>query len=154
MTQLRETVRIITPGELPRVDDDTADCVAVAAYPFRSGVDDDVCAMFNWTNKVSSCAERIVHDEGDTLCMSDFSDPFNVRDIILRISDGFDVDCLGLFIDGCSEGFWIVSVDEFSLDAEIREEDFELIVCSAVEVGGGDDIVSCACECGDSHELS
>ena len=48
------------PVKLATVDDDTANCSAVAAYPFGGGVNNDVCSVVDGTTEVASTAKGII----------------------------------------------------------------------------------------------
>ena len=47
----------------------------------------------------------------------------------------------------------LINVHKLGVDVETREEDLELVVSAAVEVGGGDDVVAGVGEGGDGDEL-
>lgn len=51
---------MLAPVELAGVDDDTANGSAVAANPFRGGVDDDVSAVVDGSDEVATSAKGVV----------------------------------------------------------------------------------------------
>lgn len=57
---------------------------------------------------------------------------FKVRHVVSGVANALKVHSLCLFINGFPEIFRLVSVDEFGVDAQSREEDFELVVGAAV----------------------
>lgn len=77
----------------------------------------------------------------------------NVGDIIPRVADALNVHSLGLVVDGSANVLGLVAVDELGLDAQAGEEDLELVVGAAVEVGGGHDVVAGLGEGRDGDEL-
>ena len=131
----------------------TPDCSAMAAYPFGRAVDHYVGAVVNWTDEIAACAEGIVDYDRDTVFVCDFCNGFQVGDVIAGVPDGFKVYGFGFFVN---EGFKVrggVSFDESGGYAEAGKGNFELIVGAAVQVRGGDYVVTCVGESGDSHEL-
>ena len=66
----------------------------------------------------------------------------DVRDIVPRVADRFEVDPSGTVVDELGKVFGLVAFDETELDAPALEEDFELVVRPAVKVRGGDDVVT------------
>lgn len=155
LDHLREALAgaFAAPVEFAAVDDDAADCGAVAADPFRGRVDDDVGAVLQGLHVVAACAEGVVYYDGDGVLVGDCGDGFEVGDVVAWVADGFDVDGFGLVVDQLLKVFGLVALHEFGVDAEAGEEDFELVVGASVEVGGGDDVVAGVCEGGDGHEL-
>jgi len=51
---------MLAPVELPAVNDDAADCGAVATNPFCGGMDHDVGAVVDGADEVAACAEGVV----------------------------------------------------------------------------------------------
>lgn len=86
--------------------------------------------------------------------MRNLADSLKVRDVILGISNAFQIDSLGLVIDQVLEVLWLVAIDEFRVDSQAREGDLELVVGTAVQVRGRDDVVSGLSERCDGQELS
>lgn len=74
--------------------------------------------------------------------MRNLGNGLEVRHVVARVADALDVDGLGLVVNQGSNLVGVVAVDEFGLDSEARQEDFELVVCAAVEVRRGDDVVA------------
>lgn len=153
LDELREARGVGAPVELAAVDDDAADGGAVAADPLGRRVHDDVGAVLDGPQEVAARAESVVDDEGHTLGVGDLGDGLEVGDVVARVADALDVDGLGLVVDQGGDLVWVVAVDEFSLDAEARQEDFELVVRATVEVGCGDDVVAGVGEGVDGDEL-
>lgn len=101
----------------------------------------------------SAGTEGVVDDQGHALLFADLGDGLEVGDVIARVPDALDVDGLGPVVDGGRDVLGLVAVDELGLDAEAREHHFELVVGSAVEVRGRDDIVAGVGQRRDGHEL-
>ena len=144
---------MFTPVKFTGVYDDAGDGGAVAADPFCCGVGDDICAVLDRTDKETPSAEGVIDDNRDSGIVCYLHNGLKVRDIVFRISDRLDIDCLRPVIDSSGDILWLIAVDEFRLDPETGKEDFELVVCAAVEVAGGDDVVPCVREGCNRHEL-
>lgn len=85
--------------------------------------------------------------------MGDLGNCLQVRDVVLGVANALNVDSLGLVVNGSSNVLGLVAVDKLGLDAQARQEDFELVVGSAVKVGGGDDVVASVGKRVDGDEL-
>lgn len=87
------------------------------------------------------------------MLMRHLHDGLQIRNIILRVSNRLNIHRLCLLIDRCGNLVRLVDIDELGVDAQAREEDLELVVGAAVEVGGGDDVVAGVGEGRDGDEL-
>jgi len=125
----------------------------MAADPFCRGVGDNVCAVLERTDEEASCAKGVIDDNWDPGIMCHSSNRFKIRDIVFRISDRLNINRLCLVVDCGGNILWLIAVDEFRVDPEAREEDFELVVGATVEVAGGNNVVPCVGERGNGHEL-
>ena len=85
--------------------------------------------------------------------MGDLGDGLELGHVVARVTDAFDVDSLGLVVDGGRDVLGAVAVDELGRDAEAREEHLELVVRAAVEVRCRDDVVAVVGKRRDGHEL-
>jgi len=85
--------------------------------------------------------------------MCDSSNGLEVGDIVAGISDTLNVDRLCLVINGSTNVLGLVAIHKLGRDAEAREQDLELVVCAAVEVGCRDNVVASVREGGDGQEL-
>lgn len=154
LVELREAVGVLAPVELARVDDYTGNGSAVAANPLGGGGNDDIGTVVNGAGKEAGSTKGVVDNKGNTGIVGDLGNGLEVGDVVAGVANGLDVDGLGLLVDGGSNGSWIVAVDKLGLDAEAGKEDLELVVGSAVEVGGRDNVVSGVGESSNGHELS
>ena len=151
--ELWEASGVLAPVEFSTVDYKTADCGAVAAYPFRCGVDDYVGAMVDWAAEIASCTEGVVDYNRNPVLMCHLDNLLEIWYIVSRIANTLQIDSLGLVINQFLEFLSVIAFNEFSRDAHAGEGDFELVVGAAVEIGGRDDVVTCVGEGGDGHEL-
>ena len=58
--KLGEPIWVAAPVKLATVDDDAANCSAVAAYPFGGRVDNDMCPVVDGITEVASTAKGII----------------------------------------------------------------------------------------------
>ena len=116
-------------------------------------MNDNISTVFDGLDEVSSRAECVVDDQGNTGFMGDLGNGLDVWDIVSRVANGLDIYGLGLVVDGSCKILRIVSVHKFGGYAKPGEEYFELIVCATVQVGRGDDVVSSMCQGCNCHEL-
>jgi hypothetical protein len=86
--------------------------------------------------------------------MSSLRNSLQVRNVILGVSNTLNIDSLCLIINGSCNVLRLVTIDKLGLDAQTREEDLELVVSAAVEVGSRDDVVAGVGEGADGKELS
>jgi hypothetical protein len=109
--------------------------------------------VLNGPDKESSSAEGVVDDQRNALLLTDLGDGLEVGDVVLGVSNALDVDGLGVVVDGSSDVLRLVAVYELGLDSQAREHDLELVVGSAVQVGGSDNVVAGVRKRGNGHEL-
>lgn len=82
------------------------------------------------------------YHQGNTLLVSDPGDGLEIRHVVARVSDGLDVDGLGAVINGRSQVLRLVTLDKLGLDAKAGQQDLELVVSTAVQVAGSDDVIA------------
>lgn len=74
--------------------------------------------------------------------MGNLGNGLDIWDVISWVSNALDIDCLGLVVNSGSDVLGVLAVDELGVDAQAREEDLELVVGAAIQVRGGDDVVT------------
>lgn len=153
LDELGEARGVGSPVELARVDDDTADGGAVAADPLGGRVDDNVGAVLDRLAEVAAGTEGVVDNDGDALLVGGLGDGLKVGDVEAGVADRLEVDGLGLVVDGGGDVRGVVASNELGRDAETGEDDLELVVGAAVEVGGSDNVVAGVGEGSDGQEL-
>ena len=97
------------PVELSTVDEDTAECGAVAGVELGEGCDNDVSAQFEGTDECRS-GERVVHNERNLVGVCYLGNSGNVEDVGLGVGEGFPVEGDGVVLDGSLPGGRIVGV--------------------------------------------
>jgi hypothetical protein len=85
--------------------------------------------------------------------MRNLDNSLQIRDIVLWVTNRLNIDRLGLVINRLGDLIRLIDIHELGVDAQTREEDLELVVSAAVEVGGGDDVVAGVGKSGDGDEL-
>lgn len=85
--------------------------------------------------------------------MSHLGDRLEIGHVESRVADGLQIHGLGAVVDEGGDILGLVTLDELGRDAQPREHDLELVVGAAVQVAGGDDVVTGVGEGGNGHEL-
>jgi len=116
-------------------------------------VHDNVRTELNRLDDVSSSTEGVIDNEGNAMVVCDLRESGDVVDDVLGVRDRLDKDGLGALVNGSSECLGGRLGDPLHTDAELLEGDFELVVGTAIKVGGRDDVVSGASNRGNGEEL-
>ena len=93
------------------------------------------------------------YHDGDTLLVGGGDNGLKVGYVVARVADALDVDSFGLVVDGGGQLLGLVSVDELGGDTQTGQDDLELVIGAAVEVGGRNDVVAGVGEGRDGEEL-
>lgn len=125
----------------------------MTADPLCRGVNNDISAVIDGADEVSTCTEGVIYYHWHTSLVRDSDNLLKVWYVVFGVADGLDVDGLGLLIDCGLEVLGLITVDELGLNAQSREKDLELIVCASIEVRGRNNVISGVCEGGDCDEL-
>ena len=139
--QSRELARNGVPVELAAFDDHTTQSGAVAADELGGGLDHHVGAVLQRAEQVRS-GEGVVHDHRQVMLVGDFGDCLEVRQISVRVAEGLEVDELGILLDGVLELLRVLGGDEGGGDAVTRQGVAQQVEGTAVDVLGGDDVVT------------
>lgn len=75
--------------------------------------------------------------------MGDLCNGLKIRDVITGVSNGFNVDCLGVVVNGSSDVLCLVTLNKFGCDSQSRKENFELVIGTTVQVTCGYDVIPC-----------
>src|SRR5690606_38355927 len=134
-------VAVLGPGESSRVHDGSGDAGAVSAHVFGQGMHDDVGAPFDGAAQ-GGRGHRVVHDQRHAVAVGGFGQGLDVDDVACRVADGFAEHRAGAFVDHGLQGGDVVVGREADFQALARESVVEQVVGAAVELAGGDDVVS------------
>ena len=74
--------------------------------------------------------------------MRNFGKCLKVRNIVARISDRFDKDCLCAVIDGRSNVLCLVTIDKLGCDAQAGKQDLELVIGATIQIAGGYNVIT------------
>lgn len=86
--------------------------------------------------------------------MSYIGQSLEIRHVESRVTDTLNVDQLCLFINGLTEVFGIVGLNEMSVDAQLGEQDLELVVGATIDIGAGNNVITSLTKSSNSEELS
>mmetsp|Transcript_8656 Transcript_8656/g.16405 ORF Transcript_8656/g.16405 Transcript_8656/m.16405 type:complete len:230 (+) Transcript_8656:852-1541(+) len=148
-----ELVSVSCPVECAFLHDEPTESVSVSPEKLCRRVHHDVSAMFEWTNEVRT-GRRIVHDQRQTIFVSDFGDFLDIRDYSPGIRDRFTVDRLSVLIDRSLHVCKAVMSTQPCLPAKLLEGVRELGHCSAIQFVGRHEVVSRRHEVAEGEKLS
>jgi hypothetical protein len=127
--------------EVAGIENDAGDGIAVAADEFRGGVEDDRRAVLHRAAEIRR-GEGVVDDERNFVRVGQGGERFLVEDRAARIADGFAVERAGLLRDGLLPGGEVVRIDQRNFDGKLEERLLELRDGAAVQMRGGDDLIT------------
>ena len=113
----------------------------MAADEFRCRVDDDIAVVVQRAEQVGR-SEGVIYDDRQTVAVGDFGNSFEVRDVDGRVAQAFDVDGLGLVVDGCFEFFRLVRIDEARRNTQVLQGFTEQLEGAAVQGSAGYDFIA------------
>lgn len=138
----KERELAVAPVELARVDDDTTDVGAVATDPLGRGVEDKVGTVLDGLDDGTAVAESVVDNQRDAGGVGNVGNGAVVGHVVLGVTEGLDVDSLGVFVDGGLDVLGLVAGDKLDLDAETGQRNLEQVVGAAVKVAGSNNVVT------------
>ena len=136
------------PVELAAVHDDAAQRGAVAADELGGGMDDDICAVLNGTDQVRG-AEGVIDDQRQAVLVRDGCNGIDIGDIAVGVAQSFQIDGLGVGLDGILHLSQIVCIDKGSGDTELGQGVLQQVVAAAVDGLLSHDVVTSLCQCFD-----
>ena len=113
----------------------------MAADIFGQAVHHDVGAVLDGFAQDRS-GDRVVDDERHAAGVGGLGQGGDVDDVARRVADALAIDRLGFVIDEGGDGLGAVILGEAHLDPEARQHVGEQGVGAAIELGGGDDVVT------------
>ena len=93
----REPLSMLLPGEIPAVDDSSAERRAMSTKKLGKGMHNYIGSIFDWPQQ-DRCRDRIVDDQRNTMLVGDSSQFFDVANIPRRIADAFTKNCACFFM--------------------------------------------------------
>ena len=135
------------PVKVTAVYDYAADCSSMAADKFGGRMNDDICTILNRANQVRSCKCRINYKR-NVMFVRNFCNFFNINQVGVRVSKGFNKDCFCVFLNCRFEGAFYIRVYKCCGDtAGLRKSMCQKVVCSAVDGLGSYNVLTCFCKC-------
>ena len=110
-------------------------------------MDGDVGAMLEDLREDRG-ADRVVDDQGETLCVRGVGPGLNVDDVETRVADRLGEHELRVLVDELGDLLRLIRIHEADLDAVLRQRVGKQIVRTAVEGRDADDVVA---SLGDVH---
>ena len=151
--QAGELVGIGVPVKLAAVHDGAAHGEGVAVHILGGGVGDDVTAPLEGV-AVHRGGKGVVHDEGHAVGVGRLGKLLDIQDGEGRVGDGLAKDRLGVGPEGGVQLLLrALGIHEGELDAHALHGDGKQVKGPAVDGGGGDDVVSAACNVEDGIEV-
>ncbi len=124
----------------------------MAANPFCRGVHGDIGSPLYRAEKITSAGEGVVHDYADALPSSHLYNRLIIRHIESRISEVFEEDDLGPFVNEFLHILGLVGSGDADIDTEVAKGDGKHSERAAVEERLSHNIVSRAADIGDAEE--
>ena len=90
------------PVKLTAVYDNTTDGCSVSADELCCWMNNDICAIFDWTDKVW-CTECIINYKRNLVFVCNLCNFFDINDIGIWIAECFDEYCLCVVLNGISD---------------------------------------------------
>ena len=129
------------PVELSTVHNHTAHGCAVSANELRRRVDYDIRAVLNGPQKVG-CGKGVIHDEGNAVPVRHRRDSLQIDHIRVGVAQRLGVEQFRVGLDSRIEVSGVGRVNECRDDALLRQCVGKKVIGPAVEICGGDDVVS------------
>ena len=136
-----ELIGVRSPVERTGIGDHAAHGRAVAADELGGGVDDHVGAVLDGAQQVRR-GEGCVHDQRHVVAVRDVGPGLKVEHVGVGVAKRLGVEQLGVILDGGFDGVQVGRVDERGGKPLLGQRVLEQVQRSAVQVGGGHDVVA------------
>ena len=120
------------PVKIAGIHDNTTQGSSMAADELGGGMDYDICSVFNRADEVW-CAKGVINHKRQTVCMSNFCDCINVRDIAVWVAQRFQVDSFGICLYGGGQFFKVMGIHKGCGDSELRKCVCQQIIAAAID---------------------
>ena len=118
----------------------------MAADKLGGRVHHDVCAVLDGTDEVRG-AEGVVNDQRQTVLVGDGCNGVDIRDVAVGVAQRFQIDSLGIGLDGCFHLCKVVGIHKGGVDAELGQGVCQQVVAAAVDGLLCHDVVTGLCQC-------
>ena len=106
----------------------------------------DICAVFDRTNQIR-CAECIIDDQRQSVLVGNFRQCFDIRNITVRISQGFNVKRFRILLNCPFYFVQLVHVHQCGFDAVQRKGVLQQVNAAAVNGLLSNDVFALLCQC-------
>lgn len=136
------------PVEFTGINDNSTKSCSMSTDEFGSGMYNDICSMFDRTDQVW-CTECIVNYKWKTMFVSNFCNCIDIRDITVRVTKSFQIDCSCIFLDSIFYFFQVMCIYECSCDSVMCECMLQKVEASTVDCLLCYDMTTVCCKCFD-----
>ena len=141
-----EFIFVCHPVEMTAVHNGTADTGAMAIHILGGGMGHDVSPPLKGT-AVDGGRKGVIHDQRDTVGVSNLSKQLNIQHRQRRIGNGLTKHCLGIGPECCIQLFLRgIRTDKGRLNAHLRHGHADQVKCTAIDGGGRHNMVAAACD--------
>ena len=144
LRQSRELVACC-PVKFTAVYNNAAHHGTVTADELGCRVYHNICTVFQRTEQ-ERCCESVVHDQRQTVLVSDLCNCFHVYHVRIRVAQRFHIHCLGVRANGCFDICRIVCIYESGFDTDLCVSVCEQVIGAAVNRLRRNDMVAAACD--------
>jgi hypothetical protein len=106
----------------------------MSSNPLGSTVDDNIGPEVDRAYNVSTSPKCVVYNKRNAIVMRYLGKLWDRSDVILGVTDAFDIKSFGILVDCGSEGFRLVVQDKLDGYTELLQKNFELVIGTTVEV--------------------
>ena len=138
---VKEWVLSSGPVKASGIDNHSADAGPMSAKPFGHRVNNDIRAVIEWFGEIG-CGKSGIDDERNTVSLGNVADGIEVGDFERGVGNSLAEKGARVSVDGFSEVFRIVGIDQTDFNAKIGKDVVELGVAAAVEILCRDDIIT------------
>ena len=145
-------IATIAPVESSAIDNDTAHSCTVTINPLGSRVTDDVGTPLEWVAEVATSTKGVVHYEWHLVCVSNLCQSLDIGNNTTRIRHRLHEYEASLLVNQLLDSLGRSVLRKAHLDTKVTQRDRELIVCTAIDIRRGYDIVASLCQCCDGEQ--
>src|SRR5690554_4264609 len=132
----------VAPIKIAAIDNNPAYAGAVSPNPLGGRFYYNVGTVLQGLKEVSASAKGVVYYQWNAVAGSHLAQGLKIRNVETGIANGFDVQCLGFFINKRLKIGRIVAGHKFHLNAQSLKLHLKLVVGAAIEVGGAHKVVA------------
>ncbi len=138
--ELRPLLGILRPKEIAAVHDGAADMHAVTAEEFGGRIDRDIDAVLERPEQRRR-QYRVVHDHRQAVLVRLVGDGPEIRHVVLRIPDRFQVHQPGILIHQLADLLRMIGIEEPHLDAQLFQSLRKERPGASIQAGGGNEVL-------------